>query len=339
MAAVIAALVALGRAENLPLLALAADSSIRLRYFARAAGFSGPLRAELSLDPSREETPPTPPLPHGERFVADLQALLPGVAIAVARPPGTVRSFFRGASSGVDGIVHLTARGPTDPQALRLAVPVGGDSMAEGVALTIDTALAVRRRFRPLVDRVRVIFDHSMQGLRTGSLAGVADPSVRDVHLSPAYALASEMEGLDRQQWERLGGRPPEALRSPLTVAPPFTRIDAVVAHEFWHQIEFGFESERYGDSVEMRRVIGRYFGVETLEQAIKGDKGDAPLSWQVARSRLATEVSDYATTKPKEATAELFKQWWCTAARPPPSAQFFGTVLAQFFPSADLVR
>src|SRR4029077_10266745 len=132
-----------------------------------------------------------------------------------------------------------------------LSVPIAADVMAECVAMTIDTALSVRRRFRPLVDGVRIFYDHAIQGLRVGTVAGVAEAAVRDIHLNPAYALASESELLERSLRERA----PEAevRHRPLTSLPPFTRVDSVVAHEYWHQIEFGFETSRYADSVGFR--------------------------------------------------------------------------------------
>lgn len=43
-------------------------------------------------------------------------------------------------------------------------------------------------------------------------------------------------------------------------------------------------------------------------------------------------EVSAYATTNPSEATAELFKLWWCTRDDPPPIARFFGELLERYF-------
>jgi hypothetical protein len=330
----------MARADTRPTLVLANSSDLRLRYYARAAGFTGPLRADLSrLTHSERGTALfPPPSPMGsEALVAALRSLLPGVEIEAARRSGVVRSLFRGASSGVARTVHITATGPSDARPLMLAVPLGDEVLVEGVALTIDTALSVRRRFRPDIERVRVFFDHAVAGLRDGTIAGVAEPTVRDVHLNPAYASVPELEVLDRQRWERSLAQP--SGRRPLSELPPFTRIDSVVAHEFWHQIEFGLESGRYRDSVEFRRAIGRYFGVETLEHVIKGGRPDAPLEWQAARRRLAEEVSGYATTAPKEATAELFAQWWCTPADPPPPAQFFGSLLRQFFPAADLVR
>jgi hypothetical protein len=346
--ALIAATIATARTEHLSGVVLAANSLLLVRHEARAAGFTGPLRAELVGDLRDLRDPRDPgrsPLGRQalqQRFLADLQRLLPGVVLeATDRTAGRLRSLLRSASTGVAGTVHLTAQSQLGDEPLRLAVPLGEDVLTEGVALAVDTALSVRRRFHPLIDGVRIFYDHSVQGLRTGTIGGVAEAYVRDVHLNPAYASVGEMVALDRFLRQRRGQPDPgePERRSPLTVQPPFTRIDSVVAHEYWHQIEFGLESGRYRDSVDFRRVVGNYFGVETLEHVIKGASSSAPPAWQAAYLRLAREVSAYATTAPKEATAELFAQWWCTALAPPPSALAFGDVLRRFFPEADLVR
>jgi hypothetical protein len=334
---VLRAVVALAQAEQYPGVVLTAgDQRLLLRHAARSAGFVGPLRGDLTRD---FRGPPPPPTGENlaDRFVADLNLLLPGLTVMAAnRPAGRFRSALRNASSGLDATAHLTVGDASGSVPLRLAVPLEDDVMAEGVARGIDTAMAVRRRFHPLVDGVRVFYDQSAHGLRSGTVAGLAEASVRDVHLNPSFALASQLELLDRQLRERRSQPRQSGLAPPrpsLTVLPPFTRIDSVVAHEFWHQIEFGFESSHYRDSVEFRRAAGAYFGVETLEHVIKGASQGAPQAWQVARARLEQEVSAYATTAPKEATAELFAQWWCTVAAPPPSARFFGEVLQRFFP------
>ncbi len=141
LSALIAAIVDMGRHEDSPAILLAGDSDLRLRYYARAAGFTAPLRANLTLD-LRAPAPPERAQDPVERLLADLGGLLPGVEITTARPPGVLRAYFRGVSSGIGGLVHLTARGPTDVEALRMAIPVTDDVMAEGVALMIDTALA-----------------------------------------------------------------------------------------------------------------------------------------------------------------------------------------------------
>ncbi|HEX3540993.1 MAG TPA: hypothetical protein VHT75_11190 [Acidimicrobiales bacterium] len=338
LAALVGAIITEGQAQGRLAIMLADGTDLRLRYFARAAGFQGPLRGDLRLDLRASPAAPAGGESGVTRLVSDLEALLPDVTLATRRPPGIVRSILRSAASGVSGTVHLIARLANEDRALQLAVPVTSDVLAESVALAVDSALSLRRRFRPLLDPVRVFFDEEAHGMRVGTIAGLAAPSVRDVHLNSAYLSLSGQERLQRQRAERTAN-PDPARRPPLTVLPPFTWLDALVAHEFWHQIEFGLESARYRDSVEFRRVVGRYFGVETLEQAIKGARADAPSEWQAAHRKLAGEVSAYGATAPKEATAELFAQWWCTPADPPPPARFFGPVLRQFFPTADLAR
>jgi hypothetical protein len=321
--ALIEAITARARAEQRVGVVLAATSHLLLRYAARAEGYLGAIRADLVLDLARRR----PEKPPDDQFLFDLQGLLPGVTVVAAdRHARAMRSFLRTLSTGMVGTVHLIVEDNPSAHPLELAVPVNADVMAEGVALTIDTALAVRRRFQPIVDQVRIFYDQPIQGLRSGIVAGLAEPAVRDIHLSPAYASANEMEALygDRRDSE------------PTTmVLPPFTRVDCVVAHEYWHQIEFGLEGGRYRDSIEFRRALGGYFGVETLEHVIKGAGAGAPPAWQAARVRLTQEVSAYATTAPKEAAAELFAQWWCTPTNPRPSAVFFGEVLRRFFPAA----
>jgi hypothetical protein len=297
-----------------------------LRHVARTAGFSGALRGDLG----RDFRSPAPVIRSGDpedELLWHLNSLLPErVMVGLDGRPGRLRSWMRTASSGVAGTVHLTVDDTSASPPLRLAVPFDGQVMAEGLAVAIDTALAVRAGFRPLVDDVRIFYDQSLPGLRTGSIAGAAYSSVRDVHISPAYASAVAMDAQVGHHQEP---------QSPRAALPPFTRIDSVVAHEYWHQIEFGLESSRYRDSVELRRALGGYFGVETLEHVIRGAAKGAPVFWQEAHQRLRDEVSAYAATAPKEATAELFSQWWCTASDPPPSARFFGEVLRRFFPGA----
>jgi len=200
--------------------------------------------------------------------------------------------------------------------------------MAEGVALAIDTSLAIRRRFQPRLDHVRIFYDQHIEGLRSGKVAGTAEAWIHDIHLNPAYATAGQAEVL---------AATPKKARTVHILLPPYTWIDSVVAHEHWHQLEFSFEGDSYRQSVEFRRAIGAYFGVETLEHVIKGASAGAPDAWRAAHHRLVNEVSAYAATNPKEATAELFTQWWCTSRSRPPCARYFGDILRRFFPQADL--
>ncbi len=336
------AVIGMARAEHRSPVMVPVGSPLLLRHVARGVGFVGPLRGALSLTVDPRGLQPVPPRSGSleDRFLSDLELFLPAMTVAAAkRPAGWLRSALRSASSGVTGTIHLTVSDGSRVKPLWVAVPLNDDVMAECVAMAVDTAMAIRRRFHPHADKVRMFFDQSIPGLRSGDIAGLAEAYVRDVHLNPAFALARQLEVLDRQRHERHATRSPEqaAHRGPVTVLPPLTRVDSVVAHELWHQIEFGYESGQYRNSVEFRRVVGGYFGVDTLEHVLKGGSAQAAPEWQVARARLAAEVSNYATTNPKEATAELFTQWWCTRADPPPAARFFGEVMERFFPRASL--
>ncbi len=354
----LAAIVRQAQADHLSGVVVTADAHLLLRHEARSGGFTGPLRGDLVWDlrhPLVVAPQDATDQDRAQRVLSQLEVLLPGVRVEADRPAGRLRSFVRSASGGVGGVVHLKAQQapdalqapdaaqPLDAKPLWLAVPLTDDVMPEGVALIIDTALAVRRRFRPLVDGVRIFLDQSAPGLGNGKWAGLAEQTVRDIHLTPAYVLVREMEALEDHLLERRSPPPSGPAPRPRSFREPsaFTRIDAVVAHEYWHQIEFDLDSRRYRDSVEFRRAVGGYFGVETLEHVIKGKAADAPVPWKVAYARLAEEVSTYATTNPKEAAAELFSQWWCTAASavPPPSAQAFGQIVQRFFPTRDRAR
>jgi hypothetical protein len=107
--------------------------------------------------------------------------------------------------------------------------------------------------------------------------------------------------------------------------------VDGTVAHEWWHQIDAHFQARRYRESIEFRREIGHYFGVETIEHAT-AVQANAPDAWKAAHERVAGEVSSYGGTNPKEATAELFKLWWCNVGEPTPVVRLFGQLLARYF-------
>ena len=114
----------------------------------------------------------------------------------------------------------------------------------------------------------------------------------------------------------------------------PFTVLDGVVAHELWHEMEAAFMARRYRDSIELRRQLGAYFDVDTLEHAVLGGRPGSPPAWRQAHHRLTTEVSQYAGTTIAEATAEMFKLWWCRAGTPTGVVGRFGELVDQFLPA-----
>ena len=82
----------------------------------------------------------------------------------------------------------------------------------------------------------------------------------------------------------------------------------------------------RFRESIEFRRQLGRCFGVDTLEQVFDPGHEDA-------RARLGYEVSGYATENRREATAELFTEWWHNP-RPRPAAAAFGALVDRYLTS-----
>ncbi len=200
--------------------------------------------------------------------------------------------------------------------------------MPEGVALAADTATAVFRRFPDQAAAVKFIyFDRSEYGLKTGRYGGVAQISVPSIHLNIGYVNVEAFIELVRQSAKRQQRSRSAGPRA------PYTLVDTTVAHELWHQIERTFEVRHYAKAMQLRRQLGLHLGVETLEHAMKGDSPKAPSNWQAAYSQLAQEVSPYATTSAREATAELFKLWWCRSGPVSPLVSRFGELVDQMLP------
>jgi hypothetical protein len=243
-----------------------------------------------------------------DRVLAALGALadaVPGASVAAKPRGGAVRQLLRASRTGRadsaeavirDGVGQFTLRYPNDPD-------VDVDALVEVVAV----ALAMRTRFGQWLAHAKLIsIDHSSHGFRTHTTAGEAANIVGDVHLNATSFLPDP----DRGREPRRAGV-----------------VGETTAHELWHQVEMAFLARRYRDSIEFRRQVGAYFGVETLEHAVERA---GP-----AHDKLVAEVSAYAGTKAIEATAELARVWWATRAwdDPPPVAAHFGAVVDRFFP------
>jgi len=221
---------------------------------------------------------------------------------------------------GYAGAARLTVAGSD----LAVTIPDTPELMVETVARAIDTVLDVRHRFGVHADHLRsVSFDRPSHGAQRARWAGQASPTVFSIHLNEDLAVADGWVRLRRE-------REAAPLRRPSAGAPPpSTLIDGVAAHEAWHQIEFKFRA-RIADHSAFRRALGAVLGVETLEQAIQGGHRNAAGPMRSAYERLRDTVSPYATTNPLEATAEMFKLWWCGASNP--TLDCFGTLLDRYF-------
>jgi hypothetical protein len=313
------------------------SDSLLLRHAAREVGFGGALRVPLhgrvgdvaprtSLRTSARTSATGPGEPDATAWLsARLHEL--GVASTPARrsrPLGRLATRLSGGVGDTLDVVVEWAPGRT----FRISVPDRPDIMPEGVALTADTAAAVLRRFPDQADAAKAIrFDRAEHGLKSGRYAGVAQLSVPSIHLTIGYVTTEHLMQMMR-------ARPPGAVRTTsASPSSPYTVVDATVAHELWHQIESAFEARHYALSMELRHQIGLELGVQTLEHAVKGANPKAPPAWQSAYRRLAAEVSPYATTNAREATAELFKLWWCRNGPLPPVVARFGELVDQLLP------
>jgi hypothetical protein len=312
--------------------------SLLLRYAARQVGFGGALRVPLQARVG-DVAPPTSlrtsaPGPGEPDATAWLSARLRELGVAStparrSRPLGRLATRLSGGVGDTLDVVVEWAPGRT----FTISVPDRPDIMPEGVALTADTAAAVLRRFPDQADAAKAIrFDRAEHGLKSGRYAGLAQLSVPSIHLTIGYVTTEHLMQMMR-------ARPAAAVRT-TSASPtsPYTVVDATVAHELWHQIESAFEARHYTSSMELRHQVGLELGVQTLEHAVKGANPKAPPAWQAAYRRLAAEVSPYATTNAREATAELFKLWWCRNGPLAPVVARFGELVDQLLPPKTTV-
>jgi len=204
-----------------------------------------------------------------------------------------------------------------------VTIPDSSDLMVESIARAVETILAVRDRFGPHAAHLDVVsFDRTSRA-EAARWAGLANQMVFTIHLNDNLALAGLW--VDQRRGQENGGKRPVSAQVP----HPFDRVDGVAAHEAWHQIEFKFRA-RTAEHAAFKRELGAALGVETLEHAIHGRQRNAPEHLVQACHRLASTVSPYATKNPLEATAEMFKLWWCGVSNP--TVDCFGGLLDRYF-------
>jgi hypothetical protein len=302
------------------------------RYEARRAGFRGPLRRPLTLGPSTsgsdiarprpghvEDSPADAARDRPARLARELEGLLPDIRFSAAPLPGLMRKVVQRAMSGVGARMRLDAHGAAGD--LRILVPARGDVIAEAVAMAVDTAMAIKARFREVIAGVRTVsFDLGERGMSSNHIAGVANTTAAAVQLNAAYCCADLLPGL-------LYGHAAPRTAHPSALTSAEYRIDKVTAHEFGHYFDFSFQAGRYRESMDFRRRLGETLGVATLEMAVRGDAPEA-------RARLARDVSPYATTNIHEAMAELFAVWWFGGSRCGPVVQCYDRLVEQYFPA-----
>jgi hypothetical protein len=277
------------------------------RTEARLAGWTGPLRAPL--------TPPGPTWAGAvgvdSRFTV-VQDLLPGVDVA-----------RRGFGRKVMSLRAVAA----DGLRMRLKAPDRDDLMPEVLAAAVDTAFAIRRRFGRMAAAVNTIaIDDGAGGMDDHLTAGSTQGGSGTIYLETSLAFA---DALSADRLRKGGARGVSA-----AVPRPWFHIDGVVAHEIWHNMDATLATTP-GVYVEFNRALGEELGVETFEHALRGRDAGAPEPWRAGFRRIVEEVSPYATTSMREATAELFKLWWCASPQSPPAPLVarFGELLDRYYP------
>lgn len=237
-----------------------------------------------------------------------LGSLLAGKATIDVRRHGFLRRWARSARAGRAAGVDLVVRDTNAALApFTVALPDEPDLLAPPLAEAITAAIDIRTRFGAAIAGLRTIsFDQSDSGMVSGHMAGNAQLNLSTIHLNANYVTA---RGVDHEE-QRLG----HAVVS----------MAVLVAHELWHLIELGWEVRDYRSTVAFRRELGTYFGVETIEHAIRSDGR--------ANEQLRTEVSNYAAKSPKEATAEMFEQWWL-GRRDSAAVTRFGELVERYLP------
>jgi len=280
-----------------------------VRFEARTAGWTGALRAPL-----RPPVRGTPTKLGADPRITAVAKLLPGVQV---RRHGFGRRVLALRATAADGL------------RMKVKAPDRDDLVPELVAGAVDVALAIRRRFGRMASGVHtIVIDDGAGTYDDHSTAGSAQSGSGTFFLDTSLAFADAMAA----QRQRMAGGVGISAAAP----PPFTSIDGVVAHEYWHNLDTTVVASP-AVYVEINRALGEELGVDTFEHALRGGESGAPAEWQAARARIVTEVSRYALTNLREATAEMFKLWWCStpAAPPSPLVACFGAQIDRYYPPA----
>ncbi len=290
------------------------SGDLLVRLAARQAGYGGPLRAPLTRGTA---------LALGD-LASQVEQLLPDTRVRALPHRNRFLRKVADFTSGFGGMTRLSIE-PTDGRpSFRVGLPERDDHVAEAVALAVDTAFGVQERFGRAAQFVNAIsFDHAVHGMAEGKTAGAAPRLSAFIHMNASYSFVEGLEALAAARASRQGEVPTKG--NPAEVPKPWTAIDGVVAHEMWHMIEGEWESRDYAATIEFRRVIGGWFGQPTLEKVFEVPE---------ARYALGMHVSPYAASARLEATAEMFKRWWCGPAPSGSIPERFGALVETYFPA-----
>jgi hypothetical protein len=243
-------------------------------------------------------------------------------AVSVLLPTCDVRegrALFRPPDLRITDVGH---------RGVRVRLPRNVELMAEPIAAAADTALAVKARFGRAAAGIDALsFDHGGVALATGDVSGLAEGASGVVVLTPNF-VSADLLAEERRTRAQVNRRSRPAPADDV----PCRAIDEVVAHECWHYLDAEIRVSG-SDYVAFNAALGEALGVDSLELALRGRERDAPEPWRAAHARLVSEVSAYAATSPREATAEMFSRWWCGEGRSPGVVATFGELVERTFP------
>lgn len=304
-----------------------------VRTMARAHGFEGPLRADLSRSAASWQRADTDvdaddgwPSRNRDEIARGLRDLLPGTVVTI-EPGSVVARLARRFETGIGGSARVIA--VRDGTRAQMVAPLGSDLMIESLAAALDTMLTIFVRFAAVARHVPpVVFGMAALEMVEGRISGQA--SGGRITINPAHVSVDALEALIRTETESNPGAR-RTLRASRKPSGRYFPVDGVVAHEIGHSIDHLGGNGRIADSTQFRQSIGAALGVESVELALRGRDTDAPVEWQRAHRALVEQISDYATTNGVELFAEIFKAWFEGAESPVTLA--FDGLIADWFP------
>jgi hypothetical protein len=200
----------------------------------------------------------------------------------------------------------------------RVLVPDRMDVSLERLADAIRALSSVRRRF-PWAAVRTASFDDASALTRKEVSGSVIEFRLLEIHVARGLIMAST----DEASGDGFGDRPAETS----------SWLVQVLVHECWHLVESVFETTRYRDSLEFRKALGNLIGVATLEHAYGAGSHATREEQRAALDRLRQAVGEYATTAPREGTAELFTASWLGLSHDPVVVAF-GELVYRFLPA-----
>ena len=304
-------------------------TDVLVRTMARAHGFEGSLRADLSrvaaswVPADAEDEWPSY---DRDEIARGLRDLLPGTMVTI-EPGGVVARLARRFETGIGGSARVVA--VRDGTSAQLVAPMRSDLMIDSLAAALDTMLTIFVRFAAVARHVPpVVFGMAAMDMVEGRISGQATGG--RITINPAHVSVGALEALIRTETDSDPGarRMFRASRKP---SGRYFSVDGVVAHEIGHSIDHLGGNGRIADSTQFRQSIGAALGVESVELALRGREPGAPPEWQRAQRELVEQISDYATTNGVELFAEIFKAWFEGAESPVTLA--FDGLMADWFP------